>query len=136
VLWRVIYVIAVYVNFWYWHVHGSHSVCLPKPGVTSGYCCFFSLSIMSEKQKQVQFLLYFGLEFRYIKVKLWSTKWFSKIAKQNCNPWFRYKNIYMNRFVTLTVLYHHVAWMMKQNAYMCYSCNLWPFADWMCQLIL
>jgi hypothetical protein len=28
------YVIAVYVSFWSWHVHGSHSVCLPKPGVT------------------------------------------------------------------------------------------------------
>jgi hypothetical protein len=28
------YVIAVYVSFWSWHAHGSHSVCLPKPGVT------------------------------------------------------------------------------------------------------
>jgi hypothetical protein len=28
------YVIAVYVNFWSWHVHGLHSVCLTKPGVT------------------------------------------------------------------------------------------------------
>jgi hypothetical protein len=28
------YVIVVYVSFWSWHVHGSHSVCLPKPGVT------------------------------------------------------------------------------------------------------
>jgi hypothetical protein len=24
----------VYVNFWSWHVHGSHSVYLPKSGVT------------------------------------------------------------------------------------------------------
>jgi hypothetical protein len=30
------YVIDVYVSFWSWHVHGSHSVCLPKPGVTQG----------------------------------------------------------------------------------------------------
>jgi hypothetical protein len=28
------YVIAVYVSFWSWHVHGSHLVCLLKPGVT------------------------------------------------------------------------------------------------------
>jgi hypothetical protein len=28
------YVTAVYVNFLSWHVHGSHSVCLLKPGVT------------------------------------------------------------------------------------------------------
>jgi hypothetical protein len=28
------YVIVVYVSFLSWHVHGSHSVCLPKPGVT------------------------------------------------------------------------------------------------------
>jgi hypothetical protein len=25
----------VYVNCWSWHVHGSHSVCLLKPGVTN-----------------------------------------------------------------------------------------------------
>jgi hypothetical protein len=25
------------VSFWSWHVHGSHSVCLPKPGVTTNY---------------------------------------------------------------------------------------------------
>jgi hypothetical protein len=28
------YVTVVYVNCWSWHVHGSHSVCLLKPGVT------------------------------------------------------------------------------------------------------
>jgi hypothetical protein len=28
------YVIVVYMSFWSWHVHGSHSVCLPKLGVT------------------------------------------------------------------------------------------------------
>jgi hypothetical protein len=28
------YVIAVYVSFWSWHVHGSHSIYLLKPGVT------------------------------------------------------------------------------------------------------
>jgi hypothetical protein len=28
------YINVVYVNFWYRHVHGSHSVCLPKSGVT------------------------------------------------------------------------------------------------------
>jgi hypothetical protein len=28
------YVIAVYVSFLSWHIHGSHSVCLPKSGVT------------------------------------------------------------------------------------------------------
>jgi hypothetical protein len=28
------YVTALYVNCWSWHVHGSHSVCLLKPGVT------------------------------------------------------------------------------------------------------
>jgi hypothetical protein len=33
-----IYVIAVHVNFLSWHVHGSHSICLPKPGVTKGGC--------------------------------------------------------------------------------------------------
>jgi hypothetical protein len=30
------YVTVVYVNCWSWHVHGSHSVCLLKPGVTGG----------------------------------------------------------------------------------------------------
>jgi hypothetical protein len=34
VLWWVIYVIVVYVKFWSWHVHGSHSVYLLKSGVT------------------------------------------------------------------------------------------------------
>jgi hypothetical protein len=28
------YAIAVYVNFWSWHIHGSHSVYLLKLGVT------------------------------------------------------------------------------------------------------
>jgi hypothetical protein len=28
------YVTVVYVNCWSWHVHGSHLVCLLKPGVT------------------------------------------------------------------------------------------------------
>jgi hypothetical protein len=32
--WCPCYVTAVYVNNWSWHVHGSHSVCLLKPGVT------------------------------------------------------------------------------------------------------
>jgi hypothetical protein len=27
------YVIVVYVNFLSWYVHGSHSVCLLKPGM-------------------------------------------------------------------------------------------------------
>jgi hypothetical protein len=27
------YLIDVYVSFLSWHIHGSHSVCLPKPGV-------------------------------------------------------------------------------------------------------
>jgi hypothetical protein len=31
------YVIDVYMIFWSWHVDGLHSVCLPKPGVTSGH---------------------------------------------------------------------------------------------------
>jgi hypothetical protein len=34
------YVTAVYVNCWSWHVHGSHSVCLLKPGVTDGHYLF------------------------------------------------------------------------------------------------
>jgi hypothetical protein len=34
VLWWVIYVITMYVNYWSWHVHGSHSVYLLKLGVT------------------------------------------------------------------------------------------------------
>jgi hypothetical protein len=31
-------VTAVYVNCWSWHVHGSHSVCLLKSGVTPADC--------------------------------------------------------------------------------------------------
>jgi hypothetical protein len=34
VWWCPCYVTAVYVNNWSWHVHGSHAVCLLKPGVT------------------------------------------------------------------------------------------------------
>jgi hypothetical protein len=34
VWWCPCYVTAVYVNCWSWHVHGSHSVYLLKPGVT------------------------------------------------------------------------------------------------------
>jgi hypothetical protein len=30
------YLIAVYVSFWSWHIYGSHSVYLPKPGATKG----------------------------------------------------------------------------------------------------
>jgi hypothetical protein len=37
VWWCPCYVTAVYVNCWSWHVHGSHSVCLLKPGVTSSH---------------------------------------------------------------------------------------------------
>jgi hypothetical protein len=29
------YVTTVYMNCWSWQVHGSHSVCLLKPGVTT-----------------------------------------------------------------------------------------------------
>jgi hypothetical protein len=28
------YLIIVYVNFWSWYIHSSHSVYFPKPGVT------------------------------------------------------------------------------------------------------
>jgi hypothetical protein len=28
------YITVVYVNCWSWHIHGSHSICLLKPGVT------------------------------------------------------------------------------------------------------
>jgi hypothetical protein len=38
------YVTVVYVNCWSWHVHGLHSVCLLKPGVTS----FFSTGTILE----------------------------------------------------------------------------------------
>jgi hypothetical protein len=38
VWWCPCYVTAVYVNCWSWHVHGSHSVCLLKPGVTVIRC--------------------------------------------------------------------------------------------------
>jgi hypothetical protein len=31
---RSSYIIVMYVNFLSWHVHGSHSVFLLKPGVT------------------------------------------------------------------------------------------------------
>jgi hypothetical protein len=34
VWWCPCYVTDVYVNCWSWHVHGSHSVCLLRPGVT------------------------------------------------------------------------------------------------------
>jgi hypothetical protein len=37
VWWCPCYVTVVYVNCWSWHVHGSHSVCLPKPGVTQSH---------------------------------------------------------------------------------------------------
>jgi hypothetical protein len=37
VWWCPCYVTAVYVNCWSWHVHGSHSVCLLKLGVTTCY---------------------------------------------------------------------------------------------------
>jgi hypothetical protein len=33
VWWCPCYVTVVYVNCWSWHIHGSHSVCLLKPGV-------------------------------------------------------------------------------------------------------
>jgi hypothetical protein len=34
------YVTVVYVNCWSWHVHGSHSVCFLKPGVTWSHSSF------------------------------------------------------------------------------------------------
>jgi hypothetical protein len=37
VWWCPCYVTVVYVNCWSCHVHGSHSVCLPKPGVTQSH---------------------------------------------------------------------------------------------------
>jgi hypothetical protein len=37
VWWCPCYVTSVYVNYWSWHVHGSHSVCLLKPGVTAAF---------------------------------------------------------------------------------------------------
>ena len=41
VWWCPYYVTAVYVNNWSWHVHGSHSVYLLKPGVTVCWCNIF-----------------------------------------------------------------------------------------------
>jgi hypothetical protein len=40
---------------------------------------------LPRSKKYVHFLLYFGLEFKYIKVKFWSTKLFSKLG----DPWSR-----------------------------------------------
>jgi hypothetical protein len=37
VWWCPCYVTAVYVNCWSWHIHGSYSVCLLKPGVIVVY---------------------------------------------------------------------------------------------------
>jgi hypothetical protein len=39
------YVTAMYVNCRSWHVHGSHSVCLIKPGVTTT-CAHYSYMMM------------------------------------------------------------------------------------------
>jgi hypothetical protein len=36
------YVIDVYVNFWSWHINGSHSVYLPKPGVIRSVWSFLA----------------------------------------------------------------------------------------------
>jgi hypothetical protein len=53
VLWWVIYVIAVYVNFWSWHVHGSHSVYLPKPGVTPSNIPSHLVDILKPSQPHI-----------------------------------------------------------------------------------
>jgi hypothetical protein len=39
VWWCLCYVTVVYANCWSWHIHGSHSVCLLKPGVTRNSAC-------------------------------------------------------------------------------------------------
>ena len=40
------YVIDVYVNFLSWHVYGSLSVYLPKPGVTHGEGSWLSTELL------------------------------------------------------------------------------------------
>jgi hypothetical protein len=40
------YVTAVFVNCSSWHVHGSHSVCLLKPGVTGAQSKFRSSKVV------------------------------------------------------------------------------------------
>jgi hypothetical protein len=50
------YVTTVYVNCWSWHVHGLHSVCLLKPGVTpqvSTLCYVGRLVLSSDAQWKI-----------------------------------------------------------------------------------
>jgi hypothetical protein len=59
VLWWVIYVIVVYVNYWSWHVHGSHSVylqnrvwqCTEQSGAPPDMNSTRSLSFFSEADR-------------------------------------------------------------------------------------
>jgi hypothetical protein len=50
------YVIAVYMNFWSWHVHGSHSVYLLKSGVTDHDRALKLLHVIDKRVWQVNFL--------------------------------------------------------------------------------
>jgi hypothetical protein len=48
------YITVVYMNCWSWHVHGSHSVCLLKPGVTVANSCALILMFLSSFQPYSQ----------------------------------------------------------------------------------
>jgi hypothetical protein len=50
------YVTVVYVSCWSWHVHGSHSVCLLKPGVTASAHLSFSPCVAQVHPRQCAWL--------------------------------------------------------------------------------
>jgi hypothetical protein len=78
VLWWVIYVIAMYVNFWSWHVHGSHLVYLPKPGVTRRLGHYFeAYNIRVPTDRGINDL------FRNPKTSVRRAKWAAELSSYN-----------------------------------------------------
>jgi hypothetical protein len=52
-------------EFWSWHVHGSHSVCLPKPSVTQTSTCrhqTWLIFLVRPEVSEIDLLLKFGLK--------------------------------------------------------------------------
>ena len=87
------YVTVVYVNCWSWHVHGSHSVCLLKPGVTPVYCsrCMViapaSLTLSPSVEPKV------SMKFKYYEHLFMFIKWNKNVS--NLFPHCHYLHSYV-----------------------------------------
>jgi hypothetical protein len=130
VWWCPCYVTAVYVNCWSWHVHGLHSVCLIKPGVTvtesvqslyrfQRVNCLLKLILQSVhghyKKVVYAFLILLVLKFHnhrpdslgimnFTKWLLCSVHWQNRFQKLNCLIQFNIESLLVDYKIHVVLL--------------------------------